>query len=122
MRKFRLVKAFSMFAKQSVIYKRAVMESSELKSVERVANYQEFPIPKCVIKTAKPSVQGVTEETHYGLRLNVIFLSEDMFIVSFHDRVCFGSAQQPDEYRITDFKNLEQLPGFHKTVLEIEKL
>lgn len=98
------------------------MESSELKSVERVASYQEFPIPKCVIKTAKPNIRNVTEETHYGLRLNVIFLSESKFEVSYHDRVCFGSAQQTDEYRITDFKNLEQLPGLHRTVLEIEKL
>lgn len=107
-----------MFAKQSVIYKRAVLEESGLKSIEKVARYEEFPIPKCIVKSAKPQVGNVTEETHYGSRLNVVFLSENKFDAKFHDMVIW----QNDDYKITDFKYLEQLPGLHKTVLEIEKL
>jgi hypothetical protein len=117
MRLARLKKAFNLFATESIIYQKANLTLSELNSISRVESYEEIPIGKCVVKSSKPAIQNQIDEIHYGLRLNVVFLTDAKFEVSFFDKVIWKG----DEYRITDFKNLEQIPKLHRTVLEVEK-
>lgn len=115
--KDRLKAAFNKFASQTITYKRAIITDGALNSIKNVT-YTDETVKHCVIKSANPKEQKEVEGTHYGLRLNVIFYKDTRFEVSFEDRVVW----QSEEYQITNFKRLEQIPGFHKTVLEIERI
>lgn len=115
--KQRLISSFNKFAKQTITYKRAVITDGTLNAIKTIG-YVEETINNCVVKSAKPKESKEVEGINYGLRLNVIFYKDTRFEVAFEDRIVWKS----DEYQITEFKRLEQIPGLHKTVIEIERI
>ena len=115
--KARLISAFNKFAKQTVTYKRATITDGTLNAIKTI-EYEDETIYNCVVKSANPKESKEVEGVNFGLRLNVIFYKDTRFEVAFEDRIVWKT----EEYLITQFKRLEQIPGLHKTVIEIEKI
>jgi len=111
----RLRQSFEMLANHSITYKKAILSDSNINAYEKVDSYEETTYNHVALNTAND--RTVIYNTEYESKLYITFLVSNSFNVNkAYDRVILLG----NEYKITDYNFLEQIPGLRKLKLEIE--